>query len=68
MQFLMGRRGGSKGELCAIGGGWEPCDGGHPAVDPAALVATAKRTFKDATGVDLSPCTQWCVYSASSCS
>ena len=32
MQFLMGRRGGPKGELCAIGGSWEPCDGGHPEV------------------------------------
>lgn len=57
----MGRRGGSKGELCAIGGTWEPCDGGHPGADPTALVATAKRTFKDATGVDLSACTQWYV-------
>jgi hypothetical protein len=27
---------------------------------PAALVATAKRTFRDATGVDLSACTRWC--------
>lgn len=62
MRFLVGKRGsGSKTELAAIGGAWEPCDGGHPEADPAALVATAQRTFRDATGVDLSACTQWCV-------
>lgn len=62
MRFLVGKRGsGSKAELAAIGGAWQPCDGGHPEADPAALVATAQRTFRDATGVDLSACTQWCV-------
>lgn len=57
IHFLVGRRG--KGDLLAIGGRWEPVDGGHPARDPSSLVATAIRTFRAATGVDLSRCSHW---------
>ncbi|CAL8469862.1 g9404 [Coccomyxa elongata] len=57
IHFLVGRRG--KGDLAAIGGRWEPIDGGHPARDPSSLVATAIRTFRAATGVDLSRCSHW---------
>jgi len=56
LQFLLGMQG---SELCAIGGSWEPVDGIHPSASPQALVATAVRTFKDATGLDLSACSQW---------
>ena len=49
-----------KHEHGAIGGTWDPSDGGHPASDPAALTRTAARHFKAATGVDLSGCTQVC--------
>ncbi len=59
MRFLVAK--GAKGDLAPIGGVWAPVDGGHPATHPAALVATAQRTFRDATGIDLSACTQWCV-------
>jgi hypothetical protein len=59
LQFLMGRRG--KSDIMMIGGTWEPSDGGHPEQDPAALIATAVRTYRAATGVDLSACTQWYV-------
>jgi DBC1 len=43
---------------------WKPCRGLSSdtvilQANPAALIATAKRTFKDATGVDLSACTRW---------
>jgi DBC1 len=58
VHFLVAKR--DKGDLGAIGGAWEPSDGGHPEADPAALVATAVRTFKQATGVDLGRCTRWC--------
>lgn len=57
MQALVGRR--SKTELTAIGGCWEPVDGGHPRSSPEALIATAVRTFREATGLDLSACSQW---------
>ncbi|BDA43873.1 probable cell division cycle and apoptosis regulator protein 1 [Coccomyxa sp. Obi] len=57
IHFLVGRRG--KGDLAAIGGRWEPVDGGHPARDPSSLVATAIRTFRAATGVNLSRCSHW---------
>ena len=62
LQFVVGRKG--KHELMALGGKWEPCDGSHPEQDPAALKQTAIRTFKEATGVDLSKCTKWCVHSS----
>ena len=57
LQLLVGRRG--KHELGLLGGAWEPSDGGHPEHDPQALIATATRTFKAATGLDLSACTGW---------
>lgn len=57
LQVLVHKRG-RGGDLGAIGGPWAPGDGGHPACDPGALVATARRTFLAATGVDLAPCTQ----------
>lgn len=57
LHFVVGRRG--KHELLSLGGKWEPCDGGHPEQDPAALKQTAIRTFKEATGVDLSKCSKW---------
>jgi hypothetical protein len=56
LQFLVGLKG--KADLQALGGAWDPSDGGHPEQDPAALVRTATRTFKEATGLDLSPCSQ----------
>ena len=57
LQFVLGRKG--KHELMAIGGKWEPCDGAHPESNPQALVRTAIRTFRAASGVDLSACTKW---------
>lgn len=59
LQFLVGRQG--KHDLGLFGGAWDPADGGHPEHDPQALISTAIRTFKSATGTDLSPCTAWCV-------
>ena len=58
LQFLVGRRG--KNELMPIGGRWEPCDGLHPETDPSSLKATATRTFRAATGLDLAACAEWC--------
>lgn len=58
LRFLVGRRG--RSDVLLLGGAWEPGDGGHPARDPRALIATAQRTVKAAVGVDLSLCTQWC--------
>ncbi|KAK9843771.1 hypothetical protein WJX81_005663 [Elliptochloris bilobata] len=57
LRFLVGRRG--RSEVLLLGGPWEPGDGGHPARDPRALIATAQRTVRAAVGVDLSLCTQW---------
>lgn len=57
LQFLVGRRG--KNEVGLLGGAWDPQDGGHPQQDPAALIATAKRCFKESTGVNLSQCLSW---------
>lgn len=57
LRFLVGRRG--RSDVLLLGGAWEPGDGGHPARDPRALIATAQRTVKAAVGVDLSLCTQW---------
>ena len=57
--FVVGRKG--KHELMAIGGKWEACDGDHPEANPQALVKTAVRTFREASGVDLSSCTKWSV-------
>ncbi len=57
LQFLVGRKG--KNEVGLLGGAWDPQDGAHPLQDPAALIATARRCFKDMTGVDLAPCTSW---------
>ena len=57
LHFVVGRRG--KHELMAVGGKWEACDGAHPERDPRALIKTAARAFKEATGVDLSKCTKW---------
>jgi hypothetical protein len=57
LSFLVGRRG--RNELAAIGGAWDPADGAHPATSGSALIATAVRTFRAATGVDLSCCAQW---------
>ncbi|GAX78377.1 hypothetical protein CEUSTIGMA_g5819.t1 [Chlamydomonas eustigma] len=61
LRFLVGQRGkpSSSFEFCALGGAWDPVDGGHPARDKSALIRTAIRTFKECTGVDLSPCLQW---------
>ena len=55
LHFVVSKRG--KHELGLVGGAWDPADGGHPEHDPNALIATATRTFKAATGVDLSACT-----------
>ena len=57
LQFLVGRKG--KNEVGLLGGTWDPQDGGHPQQDPAVLIATAKRCFKETTGVDLSRCSRW---------
>ena len=55
--FLLRKR--PKGELMLFGGPWAPCDGAHPAADPAALVRTAVRTVQEQAGVDLSACAAW---------
>ena len=60
LQFLVGLRG--RSELALIGGAWEPVDGADPGSLPHTLVATAARTFKAATGVDLSACAHWFGY------
>lgn len=65
LQFLVGRLG--KGKHCLIGGTWEPCDGPPPGKDPSVLTATAVRTVKAATGLDLSACLQWCLPTHPSC-
>ena len=57
LQFLVGRRG--KNEVGLLGGAWDPQDGAQPQQHPTALISTAKRCFKDLTGVDLSPCKSW---------
>ena len=57
LQFVVGRKG--KHELMAIGGRWDSCDGDHPERSPQALLKTAVRTFKEASGVDLSSCKTW---------
>ncbi|GAB4821065.1 hypothetical protein N2152v2_008111 [Parachlorella kessleri] len=57
MQFLVMKP--AKHEFGLIGGAWDPADGGHPDKDPRALLNTALRTFKAATGRDLAPCTHW---------
>ena len=56
LRFLFGKQG---AETYPIGGCWEPIDGPDPLHSPRTLIATAVRTFKDATGIDLAPCTQW---------
>lgn len=56
LQFLLASK--SRSDVQAIGGNWEPVDGGHPERDPQALVRTAVRTFKEATGLDISDCSQ----------
>ena len=61
LQFLMGRRG--KNELMPIGGAWEPCDGAHPELDASVLIKTAARSFREATGLNLSLCAKWYVCS-----
>lgn len=48
-----------KHDVQALGGHWEPCDGDHPESDLGVLQQTAVRTFLEATGVDLSSCTNW---------
>eukprot|EP00884_Botryococcus_braunii_P009597 jgi/Botrbrau1/18639/Bobra.0367s0075.1 len=55
--LLLGRLG--KSRHCLIGGSWEPADGPPPVRDPSVLLATAIRTFREATGLDLSACLQW---------
>ena len=57
LSFLVGRRG--RNELATIGGAWDPADGAHPGSSRSALIATAVRTFRAATGIDLSRCTHW---------
>ena len=42
-----------------IGGAWDPTDGADPEDSPHSLIATAIRTFKAATGIDLSACLYW---------
>jgi hypothetical protein len=57
ISFLVGLHG--KSEVVGIGGAWDPADGDPPARNPSSLIRTAVRTFKAATGVDLSPCCDW---------
>jgi len=67
INFLVGKRvrererdrDSSSKEVFLPGGAWSPQDGGHPAHDPTALIATCVRTVKEATGMDLSGCNQW---------
>lgn len=62
INFLVGLRG--KNETMAIGGPWSPSlDGPNPEKDPSVLIRTAVRTCKALTGIDLSSCTQWYVFS-----
>ena len=56
LQFLLASKG--RSDVQAVGGNWEPVDGAHPERDPQALVRTAVRTFKEATGLDISDCSQ----------
>lgn len=63
INFLVGLRG--KNETMAIGGPWSPSlDGPNPEKDPSVLIRTAVRTCKALTGIDLSSCTQWYVFSS----
>ncbi|CAI0402170.1 unnamed protein product [Linum tenue] len=43
----------------AIGGPWDPVDGGDPAVDDSPLIQTALRYAKDITQLDLRNCRHW---------
>ncbi|KAL9261929.1 SHORT ROOT IN SALT MEDIUM 1-like protein, partial [Drosera capensis] len=43
----------------AIGGPWDPVDGGDPAVDDSSLVRTVIRHAKDVTQLDLQNCKHW---------
>ncbi|KAL9269418.1 SHORT ROOT IN SALT MEDIUM 1-like protein [Drosera capensis] len=43
----------------AIGGPWDPVDGGDPAVDDSSLVRTVIRYAKDVTQLDLQNCKHW---------
>ncbi|CAI0405956.1 unnamed protein product [Linum tenue] len=43
----------------AIGGPWDPVDGGDPAVDDSPLIQTALRYAKDVTQLDLQNCRHW---------
>ena len=61
IQFLVGQKG--KNEDMAIGGPWSPSlDGLDPANDSSVLIRTAIRTTKTMTGIDLSSCTHWYVF------
>ncbi|XP_057726340.1 protein SHORT ROOT IN SALT MEDIUM 1 [Arachis stenosperma] len=43
----------------AVGGPWEPVDGGDPSVDDNSLIRTALRYAKDVIQLDLRNCQQW---------
>ncbi|CAM8922227.1 unnamed protein product [Rhodiola kirilowii] len=43
----------------AIGGPWDPTDGGDPSNDDSSLVQTALRYVKDTTQLDLQKCRTW---------
>ncbi|MED6148926.1 hypothetical protein PIB30_057587 [Stylosanthes scabra] len=43
----------------AVGGPWEPVDGGDPSVDDNSLIRTALRYAKDVIQLDLHNCQQW---------
>lgn len=57
LQFLIGRRG--RSEFLAPGAAWQPCDGGHPETDPLALLRTAARGLREATGVEAPLSATW---------
>ncbi|KAK7407389.1 hypothetical protein VNO78_09269 [Psophocarpus tetragonolobus] len=43
----------------AVGGPWEPVDGGDPSIDSNSLIKTAIRYAKDVIQLDLQDCQQW---------
>jgi len=61
IQFLVGLK--NKTEPMTIGGLWSPSlDGSDPMNDLSVLINTAIRTTRSLTGIDLSKCTQWYVF------
>ncbi|CAA2954884.1 cell division cycle and apoptosis regulator 1 [Olea europaea subsp. europaea] len=45
--------------MMAIGGPWDPVDGGDPSTDDSSLIRTALRYAKDVVDLDLKKCQHW---------